>query len=258
MTPPADAEPSGRAVFRLAYVPGVTPGKWVRIWSERHPDVALQMTAVDVADTAPLIGRGDADMALTRLPDALTRVDPGPHHTIVLYEETTVVVFPKDHLFAAADDLAPHDLADENLLWPLDEPLVVTDRPGTDIEHRPETTADAIELVASGIGLLLVPQSLARLHHRRDLTYRPVTGVPTSAVGLLWQEPTSELADQFIGIVRGRRPSSSRGTPDPSAKRSAKEKTAAKRAAREASGKGPSGKTPGASNTKGHKPRRRR
>jgi DNA-binding transcriptional LysR family regulator len=239
VNPPADADPSSPAVFRLAYVPGTTPGKWVRIWGERHPDIPLEMNSVEVADTAAVIGRGDADMAITRLPDALTHADPGPHHTITLYEETTVVVFGKDHLFSAGDELQPDDLADEAVLWPLDEPLAVTDRPGTAIEHRPETTADAIELVAAGVGLLVVPQSLARLHHRRDLDYRPVAGLPTSTVGLLWPDPTSEAAEEFIGIVRGRKATSSRGATDAPPKRSAKEKAAAKRAAREAAGKVP-------------------
>lgn len=234
MSPPAEAD---RTDFRVAFVPGTTPGKWVRIWGERHPEVRLELVATEVADTAAAIGNGNVDMAITRLPDAVTHADPGAHHTITLYDETTVVVIPKDHLLSAGEELQPADLADESLLWPLDEPLVVTDRPGTAIEHRPDTTADAIELVAAGIGLLLVPQSLARLHHRRDLDYRPVTDVATSSVGLLWPDPTSELAEEFIGIVRGRKPNSSRGTAEPAPKRSAKEKAAAKRAAREAAGK---------------------
>ncbi|MFW0797047.1 LysR family transcriptional regulator substrate-binding protein [Gordonia sp. CPCC 205515] len=240
------------AVFRLAYVPGTNPGKWVRIWGERHPDVSLDLLATDVADAATVIADRTADMAITRLPDSLTHADPGPHHTITLYEETTVVVIPKDHLLTAGDELQPTDLAGENLLWPLDEPLVVTDRPGTAVDHRPATTADAIELVAAGVGLLVVPQSLARLHHRRDLDYRPVTDLPTSTVGLLWPQPTTELADELIGIVRGRKTTSSRGSSDPPPKRSAKEKAAAKRAAREAAGKVPGA---GRSRSRSRRPR---
>src|SRR5207302_8879568 len=80
--------------------------------------------------------------------------------------------------------------------------------------ERPATTADAIELVAAGVGLLLVPQSLARLHHRRDLTYRPVLDVPQSGVALSWpEEETTDLMEQFIGIVRGRTVNSTRGRP---------------------------------------------
>ena len=72
-------------------------------------------------------------------------------------------------------------------------------------------TAEAIELVAAGIGLLVVPQSLARLHHRKDLAYRPVTDAPRSSVALTWPEAdTTELMEEFIGIVRGRTVNSSR------------------------------------------------
>ena len=223
----------------MAYVPGATPAKWVRIWADRKADVRLELVPLEVAATAGAIGDGSADMAITRLPDALSHADPGPHHTISLYEETTVVVVPKDHVLTAGEELTFADLVDEQFLWPLDEPLVVASAPGAAIDHRPETTGDAIELVAAGVGLLLVPQSLARLHHRRDLVYRPVTDAPTSSVGLLWRDPTSELADDFIGIVRGRKPNSSRGDSAPAPKRSAKEKAAAKRAARQAAGKVP-------------------
>jgi hypothetical protein len=72
-----------------------------------------------------------------------------------------------------------------------------------------------------GTGLLVVPQSLARLHHRKDLTYRPLTDAPESQVALIWPEDDpSELVEQFIGIVRGRTVNSTRG-PAP-AKKTAK------------------------------------
>lgn len=235
-----DVHAAGEApVFRLAYVPGVTPSKWVRIWAERRPDVPLELVAIDVADCAEAVGERRVDMAITRLPDALRSGDAREHHTIDLYEETTVVVVPKDHALTAGDEMTLTDLADEQFLWPLDEPLAVSERPGAAVDHRPETTGDAVELVAAGVGVLLVPQSLARLHHRKDLVYRPVTDAPTGSVGLLWPAPTTQLADEFIGIVRGRKATSSRGRTDEAPKRSAKEKAAAKRAAREAAGKIP-------------------
>lgn len=225
--------------FRLAYVPGVTPSKWARIWAERRRDVALELITLDVQSCAQAVHDGQVDMAITRLPDALRHGEAGEHHTIDLYDETTVAVVPKDHVLTAADELTLSDLDDEQFLWPLDEPLTVAGRPGRAVDHRPETTGDAIELVATGMALVLVPQSLARLHHRRDLTYRPVIDAPKGTVGLLWPSPTTDLADEFIGIVRGRKSTSSRGRSEPTAKRSAKEKAAAKRAAREAAGKVP-------------------
>jgi hypothetical protein len=85
--------------------------------------------------------------------------------------------------------------------------------------ERPATTADAVELVAAGVGLLVLPQSLARLHHRKDLTYRTLSDAPQSSVALSWlEEQATDLMEEFIGIVRGRTVNSSRGrTPAPSA-----------------------------------------
>jgi len=195
--------------FRLAYVPGVTPGKWVRIWDERRPGVPLTLVPVAAAGAEALLRERGADAGLLRLP-----VDRTGLSAIPLYTETTVVVVPKDHFVAAADEVALADLAEEIVQHPLDDTLDWADAapPGRPAFERPATTADAVELVAAGVGLLLVPQSLARLHHRRDVTYRPVTDAPQSQVALSWPEDaTTDLVDDFIGIVRGRTANSTRG-----------------------------------------------
>ncbi|AUH67275.1 MULTISPECIES: LysR family transcriptional regulator substrate-binding protein [Gordonia] len=236
MTPDSAENAAAHRRFRLAYVPGVTPAKWERKWRERFADVPLELVACSVSDSVRLLADGAVDAAVTRLPEALDAVDPGPHHTIDLYVETTVVVVPKDHYLTLTDELRADDVADETFLSPLDDALTWDRWPGPLLDHRPATTADAIELVAAGTGLLAVPQSLARLHHRRDLVYRPLLDAPVSRVGLVWPSPTSQLADEFVGLVRGRGANSSRGR-EPQPKRTAKEKAAAKRANREAAGK---------------------
>ncbi|MER7754176.1 LysR family substrate-binding domain-containing protein [Kitasatospora sp. NPDC097643] len=193
--------------FRLVYVPGVTPGKWARVWGERLPDVPLDLVALPAEEGERTLREGGADAGLVRLP-----VDRDVLSAIPLYTETTVVVFPKDHWLAAAEEVALDDLAEDVVFHPLDDTLGWTDLPGRPAIERPATTADAIELVAANVGVLLVPQSLARLHHRRDLTYRPVPAAPQSQVALSWlQERTTDLVEEFIGIVRGRTVNSSRG-----------------------------------------------
>ncbi|WP_354643011.1 LysR family substrate-binding domain-containing protein [Kitasatospora camelliae] len=213
--------------FRLAYVPGVTPAKWVRVWQERLPDVPLTLVAVPAADGERTLRDGDADAGLVRLP-----VDRTGLSAIPLYTETTVVVIPKDHFLAAGEEVRPADLAEEIVLHPLDDTITWEPRPGRPAFERPATTADAVELVAAGIGVLIVPQSLARLHHRRDLTFRPLTDAPQSQIALSWpEEQTTDLVEEFIGIVRGRTVNSSRGraaTPaTPPAKKPAAKKPAA-------------------------------
>jgi len=215
-------------------MPGGTPAKWARIWAQRHPDVPLHLHPVAAADAADAVRGGVVDLSLLRLP-----ADTSGLAVIPLYEETTVVVVPKDHVVTAADEVTAADLDDEPTLIPLDDVVGWPDAPGVAVEYRPETTGAAIELVATGMGVLIVPQSLARLHHRRDLTHRPIVDAPTCAVGLAFPEgQPSVLVEEFIGIVRGRRPGSSRGTPPPP-KRTAREKTLAKQAARAAAGKIP-------------------
>ncbi|TFV60322.1 LysR family transcriptional regulator [Mycobacterium sp. PS03-16] len=217
----------------LGYVPGGTPAKWARNWAQRHPDVPLELCPVAAVDAAAAVRAGTVDAALLRLPS-----DTSGLAVIPLYEETTVAVMPADHLLTALDEITAADLADEPVLVPLDDVIAWPQAPGAPVDHRPETTGAAIELVAAGMGTLIVPQSLARLHHRKDLTYRPITDAPACPVALAVPEgPQPALIEEFIGIVRGRRPGSSRGQAEPAPKRTAREKTLAKQAARAAAGK---------------------
>ncbi|WP_138900708.1 LysR family substrate-binding domain-containing protein [Streptomyces albidochromogenes] len=234
----SDASPS----FRLAYVPGVMPTKWVRIWNERLPEVPLTLMGVSAAESFDVLRRGEADAGFVRLP-----VDRTDLSAIPLYTETTVVVVPKDHAVTAAEEVSTQDLADDIVLHPLDDTLGWERLPGQPANERPATTADAVELVAAGIGVLVVPQSLARLHHRKDLTYRPLSDAPQSRVALSWPEDaTTDLVEQFIGIVRGRTVNSTRGRPPAVAEpkkrktpdaRDAKRKPAAGRAGGKPAGK---------------------
>lgn len=224
-----DGAPTAGPVFRLLLVPGVVPASWVRTWRERVTDVALELVHAPAADAGAVLAAGGADAALLRLP-----VDRTVLSAIPLYVETTVVVLPKDHLLTALDAVTPADLADETLLVPQDDVLRWVDPPGEpSLLPAPATTEAAVELVAAGVGLLAVPQSLARLHHRRDLTYRPFAApdddatdadatraVPTSQAALAWaaERDGDPLVEELIGVVRGRTVNSSRGrgatTPD--------------------------------------------
>ncbi|MFI9645629.1 LysR family substrate-binding domain-containing protein [Streptomyces sp. NPDC052040] len=251
--------------FRLAYVPGVTPAKWVRIWNERLPDIPLTLLQVPAAEATGMLRERTADAGLVRLP-----VDRTVFSAIPLYTETTVVVVPKDHLVTAVDEVSLADLAEEVVFHPLDDVLDWERPPGQPAFERPATTEDAIELVAAGVGLLVVPQSLARLYHRRDLTYRTVADAPQSGVALSWPEDaTTDLVEDFIGIVRGRTVNSTRGRTPAGADTRSKEKRPDASGARRgsaAAGTGKQGKptarsprsgSGGAGGSRRGKPRRR-
>ncbi|GIH14245.1 LysR family transcriptional regulator substrate-binding protein [Rugosimonospora africana] len=201
--------------FRLLVVPGVIVDRWSRTWAERLPDVELRLMAAEAERAAALLA-AEADAGLVRLPVERDSLDAIP-----LYTEVTVVVVPRDHVLTAADEVTLADLADEPLLRPLDDVLDWAGAPvpaTATVTDRPATTAAAVELVAAQAGVLVVPLSLARLYHRRDLTYRPVTDAPTSSVALAWiRERYTDLVEEMIGIVRGRTANSTRGRAQPPA-----------------------------------------
>lgn len=206
--------------FRLGFVPGVTPAKWARTWQQRHPRTPLQLVPVPASAAEAALAAGELDAALMRPP-----VDRAVLHAIVLYAEEPVVMVARDHLLAALDDdeaVEPSDLADEVMLQPADDVLAWAGAPGAADDalivpgrrpvEVPATTADAVALVAAGIGVLVVPRSLARLHHRKDVTARPLAGGPQAPVALCWViEREDDRTEDLVGIVRGRTVNSSRG-----------------------------------------------
>jgi DNA-binding transcriptional LysR family regulator len=203
---PADAGAAATSPFRLLLVPGTTPGRWVRTWEDRR-GTPLALVHATVHDQLAALREGLADVGLVRLTER-----PADLSAIPLYTEASVVVVPKGHLVTAAEEVTAADLAEETLLVAADDALAWPDRPGeASLLPPPPTTEDAVDLVAAGAGVLVVPQSLARLHHRTDLVYRPVTDAPTSTVHLAWvTERTTADVETFVGIVRGRTANSSR------------------------------------------------
>ena len=192
-----------------------------------------------------------AHMSIVRPDREPASTDGEKYHSIRLYEELPVVILPVDHVLTVLDEVPVEELAEEFLLQP------ASDIPAYEEVSRawresagrivPEglTDKETIELVAAGVGLYIVPMSIARFYHRKDLTYRPVAGLDVYPVHLVWPrapkgEPRSEeleaLLQDFIGIVRGRTATSERGseTRQARAERIAAEKAKEKAKARAA------------------------
>lgn len=192
-----------------------------------------------------------AHMSIVRPDRELASTDGEKYHSIRLYEELPVVILPVDHVLTVLDEVPVEELAEEFLLQPASDIPAYEEVSRTWRESAgrivPEGLSDkeTIELVAAGVGLYIVPMSIARFYHRKDLTYRPVAGLDTYPVHLVWPrapkgEPRSEeleaLLQDFIGIVRGRTATSDRGseTRQARAERVAAEKAKAKAKARAA------------------------
>lgn len=191
-----------REPFRVGFVTGATPDKWAGRWRERRRD-PLELVPVEEAEQEEALRTGRIDMCLVRLP-----VDREGLHCIPLYEELPVVMTSTEHLVTAADDVTLADLDEEQLLVPHRSGW----RPSAAQLDWPDMSlAEAVEVAASGTGVVLMPMAQARLHHRKDVTHRVVTDLPTTTVALAWLASNEDPRTQvFVGIVRGRTERSSR------------------------------------------------
>ena len=204
--------PASQTAFRVGFVPGVMPDKWGRTWAERMPRRPLDLVPLGDGDGVAMVRAGELDMCFVRLP-----VDREGLHLIPLYDEQPVVVVAREHPVAAYEEIDVGDLADEHLLQDPDTVPAWRDvatevRDGTRHPVPAMTLRQAVESVAAEAGIVVVPLSLARLHHRKDVVAVRVTGVPTTKVGLTWRvDDEDERVQAFIGVVRGRTANSSRG-----------------------------------------------
>ena len=118
---------------------------------EPTPSVAVVKVATPAAFSVP-VPSGVVPSRKVMVPAGVVGVGPATPTVAVkvtawprvdgFADETTVVVVPKDHFVAAADEVAPVDLADEVVLHPLDDTLDWAQPPGRPALERPATTAE--------------------------------------------------------------------------------------------------------------------
>ena len=185
---PVDAER-----LTIAFIAGVTLTKWTTAWQERYPRIPLAFVPTDAAAQVAVLHRRDADVSFVRLPIAGDGLS-----VIPLYSEAAVVVLPKDHPLAEASSITLDDLAAEGRV------------------SAALAAADAVELVAAGGGVVLLPQSIARANTRKDVVARPVVDAAETRIAIAWlADRTTPEIEEFVGIVRGRTANSSRSPQEP-------------------------------------------
>jgi DNA-binding transcriptional LysR family regulator len=185
-----------QTALRIAFAPGVTVGKWTRRWAERHPELPLEVFPIAEADGVAVLHDQRANLSFVRLP-----VDREGLSVIPLYSEVAVLVVSRDSELASSETVTDSQVG----------ALVQV------AEYSPAgSVKDAVALVAAGVGALRLPHSLARLHARKDVVAILIEDAPPTDIALTWlQAETSDLIDEFVGIVRGRTAASSRAVPTP-------------------------------------------
>lgn len=185
------AAPVELPVLRVGYIPGVEPDRFARRWRSGRRPARLELVPVPVSRQSAALGTGEIDMCFVRLPLAAE----GDLHLVELWEERPMVVVGTENILSLHEELTAADLAED---------------PEIPSEH-PDDAAERVAVVATGIGHVRLPMSLARLHHRKDVVHRPLVDAPTTRIALAWPRAADEAARQeFVGTVRGRTARSSR------------------------------------------------
>ncbi|HEY7261896.1 MAG TPA: LysR family transcriptional regulator [Trebonia sp.] len=181
----------------------------------RRPDWRVDMQQAAWSDPTAGLASGDVDAALLRLPF------PGQDgvRIEVLLTEPRWVALPATHPLAARDQIPFHELWDEPFVaapaeagsW-RDFWLATSERQGHPVRIGAVTDQpDAyLTAIANGDGIALVPESAARYYGRPGITYRPVTGVSPSQVGVAWPpaNDTNPVVQDFIRCCIDNRPCS--------------------------------------------------
>ena len=193
-----------RPTLRVGFVTGATPDKWARAWRERRRE-RLDLVPLTEDEQLEGVRDGSLDMALVRL--SVDR-DVADLHCVRLYDEVPVVVGGLEHVIGAVDEVTTDDLADEQLVRPHASGWTPT---AEQLDWPPMSEKDAIETVAAGTGVVVVPMSVARLHQRKDVVTRPVVDLEPTTIALVWlRDRDDEVTQAFVGVARGRRVTSSR------------------------------------------------
>ena len=185
----------------------------IAAFARRRPGWRVDMQQAAWSDPTAGLASGDVDVALLRLPF------PGQDdvRVEVLLTEPRWVALPATHPLAVRDRISFDELWDEPFVaattetgWWRDYWLATGERQGHPVRIGAETDQpDAwLTAIANGYGIALTPESAARYYARPGITYRPVTGVSPSQVGVAWPpaNDTNPVVQDFVRCCLGNKP----------------------------------------------------
>ncbi|MET9594387.1 LysR family transcriptional regulator [Streptomyces sp. NPDC006516] len=207
----ARAVAAARGIEGVLHVGFSTPlaGEMVMKATERlratHPELAVEVCEVPLADPYGMLRRGDFDLQLTDFPVHEADLTSGP----TLLAEDRVLAVATGHTLASRDAVTLEDLAGVALLtiagdipayW-LEHRLPTRTPSGRPIEQGPSVTnfQEALTLVAGGDGALLAGAHVALYHGRPGISYVPVVGDKPLGYGLMWRSGGSNRAIELFG-----------------------------------------------------------
>lgn len=174
-----------RGVERLsvAFSAGLPVSDAIRSFSASHPEVAIDLIPTSWWDREAPLRDGRADVAYLRRP-----FDDSGLLTIPIGHEHKVACLPASHPLARRETLTLADLEGQPIL---------------DAQaRRTSSIEEKFELVASGHGIALVPESVARSYSRPDLVALPITdGKPVETCLAMAEDRHGKWLPDFLEIA---------------------------------------------------------
>ncbi|MFI7430789.1 LysR family transcriptional regulator [Micromonospora sp. NPDC049836] len=203
-------------VLRVGFVASAANEATTQIiaaFNRRRPGWRVDMRQAAWSNPSAGLVDGKVDAALVRLPfpgqDTL-RVE-------VLFTEPRWVALPTTHRLATRDEISVRELWDEPFVaappeagWSRDYWLASDERDGRPVRIGAVTDQpdDWLSAIANGYGIAFAPESSARFYARPGVTYRPVTDISPSQVGVAWPPAadSNPVVQDFVRCCLDSRP----------------------------------------------------
>ncbi|MHA6627435.1 LysR family transcriptional regulator [Pseudonocardia sichuanensis] len=179
----------------------------VTAYQERHPGSRVEITEVALSDPFGPLHRGEVDAAVVLLPVEEEGLVLGP----VFSRQPQRLTISVRHPLAARSEVSAEELAAVPLIaaagpageyWRRAHAPLVTPG-GRPIPDGPAVTTlqEGLWLIAAGRGGMLLCEPTAAYHRRADVVDIPVTGLPETALGLVWHRDHENARIRALSAV---------------------------------------------------------
>lgn len=188
--------------FRLGVIPTLGPGYLPQIMPPlraAYPDLKLYVREDQTDRLIALLDQGSLEAALLALPIDHAGLDATP-----LFDEPFRLAVPVDHPLAGRERVGERDLATETVLLLedghclRDQSLPICRAAGSHVNEEFSATSLATlrEMVASGLGVTLLPATGCDDHASSRIVTLPFTGIgPTRRMALIWRREAARADD---------------------------------------------------------------
>jgi LysR family transcriptional regulator, benzoate and cis,cis-muconate-responsive activator of ben and cat genes len=203
----ARGEHSSLSIASLGPVPGALLAPLLSTFSGRHPQVRIDVRALEFSEMLSGLRTGKADVAFLYAPLNEDDLDVTP-----LLAEPRMAVVPHDHRLAKRKALVAEDLRGETFVAQPDQTpqswrdfWMLVDELG----ERPPVSAyvgDNIEewlhLIGRGEGVDTCPEIIARYFARPEVVFMPVSdAAPTVLVVAVMRDVLDPIIDEFVQLA---------------------------------------------------------